>query len=354
MAERAELHVDGLPFSGWKSVSVNRSIEGLAGSFQFTASERHPDDVLARRARRGDACEVWLEGELVLKGYVDDVVRSHDAMQHEVSVKGRSLAADLVDCSATHEPGEWQGRTILQIAAELAAPFGVTVKADVDVSEPFPTFSIKASETVFSALERLARQRGVLLVSEPNGDVLITRAKSEREPLAVVLGTEALQAGVSDSGTERFSLYRFKGQQQGSDTLAPTQAAEPQGEATDPLVTRFRPRVAMAETQGTDSTLRERARWEAARRAGQAHRPVITVRDWRNSKGSLWRPNTLVRVVDDFLEVDGELLLVGVNYQSDSNGRRARLTLGRPEAFDVLAIPEKTTAGPELWITSEI
>jgi len=297
---------------------------------------------------------VWLEAELVLRGYVDEVVRSHDAQAHEVSIKGRSLAGDLVDCSVTHEPGEWQGRSILQIAQELAAPFGVAVRAEVDVGEAFPTFSVKASETVFSALERMARQRGLLLVSDPGGDVLITRAKAEREPLAVVLGTEALEAGVADSGTDRFSLYRFKAQQQGSDELTPTQAAEPQGEATDPLVTRFRPRVAMAETQGTDATLRERARWEAARRAGQAHRPVITVREWRNSKGSLWRPNTLVHVLDDFLEIDGELLLVGVNYQSDGNGRRARLTLGRPEAFDVLVIPEKTTAGPELWLTSTI
>lgn len=352
MAERAELRVDGQPFLGWKSVTVTSSIEAVAGSFQFTASERHPDDVLARRIRRGQTCEVLLEGDLVLTGYVYDVGKKHSATSHEVSVSGRSLAGDLVDCSATNQPGEWKQRSILQIANDLAAPFGVTVRADVDVGPVFPTFRIKESETAFAAIERMARQRGLLLVSDPAGNVVMTRALQEREPLAVILGTEVLEAGVTDSETDRFSLYRFKGQQQGGDFLSPMSAAGPQGEATDPEVTRFRPRVQLAETQGTNATLRERARWEAARSAGLAHRPQVVVREWRNSHGSLWRANTLVRVVDDFLEVDGELLIATVSYQSDSNGRRSTLSLSRPEAFDKLPIPEKTSAAaPELWLT---
>lgn len=354
MAERAELHVDGQPFSGWKSISVTTTIEALVGQFSFTASEKHPDDVPARRIRRGQSCEVHLEGERVLTGYVNTVARHHGKATHEVSVQGRALAGDLVDCSVTHEPGEWQGRTILQIAQDLAAPFGVTVRADVDVGKPFPTFRVKDSEKVFSALERMARQRGLLLVSDDAGVVVMTRASKIREPLPVILGTEILSGSAADSDLERFSLYRFKAQQQGTDLLTPSEAAQPQGEATDPTVTRFRPSVQLAETQGDNASLRERARWEAARRAGLAHRPQVVVRDWRNSAGSLWRPNTLVRVVDDFLEIDGELLIAGVGYRSDASGRRATLSLGRPEAFDVLAIPEKTTAGPELWVTSSI
>ena len=354
MAERAELQVEGQPFSGWKSITVTSSIEAICGSFRFIASEKNPDDVLARTIRRGQTCEVHLEGDLVLRGYINQVTPRHDSKSHNVAISGRSLAGDLVDCSVTHKPGEWKQRTILQIAQDLAEPFGITVRAEVDVGEAFPTFRVKESETVFSALERMARQRGLLLISDPEGQVVLTRARKEREPLAVILGTEVLEASVTDSESDRFSLYRFKGQQQGSDTLTGVQAAEIQGEATDPEVERFRPNVQIAEAQGTNATLRERARWEAARQAGLSHRPQVVVRDWRNSAGSLWRPNTLVQMVDDFLEVDGELLIVSVTYQSDSAGRRATLALSRPEAFDVLAIPDKTGDTPELWLTSTI
>ena len=124
-------------------------------------------------------------------------------------------------------------------------------------------------------------------------------------------------------------------------------------EVVDPEVERFRLDVKISETQGTNASLRTRARWEAARQAGLAHRPQVVVRDWRNSARSLWRPNTLVQVVDDFLEVDGELLISTVTYTSDSGGRKATLSLARPEAFDVLAIPAKTTE-PELFLTSTI
>ena len=354
MAERAELVIDGQPFSGWKAITVSSSIEAVCGTFQFQASEVAPDDVRSRPIRRGNSCEVYLEGDLVLTGHVDQVARKHTKTTHSVSVSGRSLAADLVDCSVTHVPGEWHERSILQIAADLAAPFSVTVRADVATGAVFPTFRTKPAETAFAAIERMARQRGLLLTSDPAGAVVMTRAKTEREPLHVALGSEVLEAGVVDSEVDRFSLYRFTGQQQGSDAVSGLEAAQVYGEASDPLVTRFRPTVRVAETQGTSATLRERARWEAARRAGLAHRPQVVVRDWRNSAGSLWRPNTLLRMVDDFLEIDGELLIVSATYQSDTSGRRTTLSLSRPEAFDVLPIPEKTSGEPELWLTSSI
>ena len=109
----------------------------------------------------------------------------------------------------------------------------------------------------------------------------------------------------------------------------------PSGRATDAAVSRYRPLVILAEAKGDPGSFEARARWEATVRAGQSRKLSYTVdTGWGPESGGLWQINTLARVKDDFLGVDGRYLIEGVTYtKASKSGTTAQVALVHPDAF---------------------
>ena len=62
---------------------------------------------------------------------------------------------------------------------------------------------------------------------------------------------------------------------------------------------------------------------------------------WLQGDGTVWKPNTLVRVVDPLLRIDEDWLIRDVSFSLSVSGSTTQLTLAGPDAFTVLpAIPE--------------
>ncbi|WP_407230669.1 hypothetical protein [Escherichia coli] len=114
---------------------------------------------------------------------------------------------DLVDCSAVHQGSQWRNRTLAQIAADLCAPFGISVRwqvNDVTAEKPFASFTLENSETVADALTRAARHRGVLVTSNAAGELVFTQAGSKQTD-TLVLGENLLEAIYNDDHRMRYS-----------------------------------------------------------------------------------------------------------------------------------------------------
>lgn len=343
-----KLKVDGREYSGWKSLRVGRGIEQIAGTFELSVTERWAGQEQPWPILPGAECVLSINGHDLISGWVDDVVPSYDVTRHGIKVSGRDRTGGLVDCSAIHESGEWKDRTLLQIAKDLATPFGVTVTAEASVGAPFATASIQEGETAFETIERLARFRGVLLVSNGCGGLVITRTSTERIATGLVQGENILSASATLSHRDRYSRYIVKGQNSGSDFSTPAQNASVSAEATDPAISRYRPLVIVAEDQGDVTKLADRAKWEAGVRAGRSCRATITVQGRSHGDG-LWHPNRLVSVRDDFLRLDGDMLITSVTFILDEKGSRTELELCRPEAFELQALPEPAS-GDDPWM----
>jgi len=329
-------------YTGWTSVKVVRSLEALAGSFDITLTEREPGAVRPRTFKPGEACTVQLDGDTVITGHVDDVAPSYEAEQHSIRIAGRDRTGDLVDCSAIHKPGEWRGQTLDVIIAELARPFGVAVRTLTDTGKPFARFSIEQGETVFEAIDRLCRMRGVLATSTPAGSLVVMRADGgARVPVVIEKGVNVLRAAGKASHRERFSHYIVKGQHPGDDLWPTALAAHLRGEVRDVGVGRYRPMLIQAEDLTTTSSAGDRAAWEANVRAARSRRPSYTVQGWRaGDRGPLWSPGQIVRVVDDWLAIDRDLLVSGVQFERGSEGTKTTLDLAIPGAFDRIVEPE--------------
>lgn len=343
-APRATLKIDGQRYEGWTKLSIVRSIESLCGSFVFEIAAREYTDRPRWPLRSGAECVVEVDGEVVITGYIDDINPQFDDSSYSIGIIGRDRSADLVDCSAVHKPGSWTGKRIEAIAAELAKPFGIDVVAKADTGEAVKRFAIQQGESAYAAIERLARFRGLLAVTNAAGQIELIRPGAGAIVADLVEGQNILSGGANHDVRDRFSDYIVKGQSSGDDQVNGKAAAAIKADARDAAVARYRPLLIVAEDQATTANLRKRAAFEASTRAAKGQRATIPVIGWRAPNGELWRPDQLVSVKSPFLLIDGKMLIVEVNLVKDDRGTVTELTLTPPEAMSLLPVPEGADA----------
>lgn len=346
------LTVNRVDYGGWKSMRLVRSIEQIAGTFELGVSELWPDARLPREISPDDLCSVTVDGTVAITGHVDDVRVGYAGQTHEVTVTGRDAAGDLVDCSAVYRTGKWLGQKMERIAANLCDPFGVGVRAAVDTGAAVAEWNIQEGESAFECLERLARLKGVLLVSDGQGGLVITRAgQAGRVGIELGRGQNMLRGAVELSFRERYSAYTVKGQGASND-LTWGATTRLKGTSADAMVARHRPLVVIAEDQADGATLKRRALWEANVRAGRSAQLTVLVHGWSYLDGArraLWQPNTLVRVRDPWLRCDADLLVKGVSFTLDDAGTLTELALTLPQAFDLIPMLPKGAGKPDPW-----
>lgn len=361
-ADRVTLLVNGVDYGGWKSVRIGAGIERQARDFELAVTDRWPGSDIPRRVAPGDLCRVRIGSDLVLTGYVDSTPISHDGSTVTISIKGRSKTADLVDCSAIVEPGQFKGRTVQQIAAELATPYGIEVVAAVDTGAAIADHQIQQGETAFESIDRLLKLRALLSTDDAEGRLILTRAGSARAATDLVVGQNVLTGSADLDFKDRFSEYRVKGQRtaevaassddeeddddaDGSDASGPDIAALTDSAAattqvlsthTDSGVTRRRVLVIVADGQPDGATARDRARWEAAYRAGKSYEAMYTVQGWRQAGGQLWLPNQLVRVKDPIIGFDLDMLIAEVTFSLSESGTTTTLKVAPKAAYELL------------------
>jgi len=349
MADQVELLTGGRTHGGWQSIRVTRSMEHAAGSFSLAVSERWPGVSAPLQIHNGQACEVLVAGETLITGYVDQVESDLDAASHLVTVAGRDKVADLIDCSAIVEGGQWRGRRVEQLAADLARPFDVRVSADVDTGKPLTSFALQTGETVFEAMLRAARLRGLLLVSDSQGGLLITRAGTQQLSTTLRVGENLLSCNVKSDWRDRFSKYIVLGQAPGNDYFNGTAAAHISATATDRAIQRFRPTrelLLVSDTPDIGATLQDRTQWEANTRAARSFTVTAKVQGWRHAEG-LWAPNRLVPVVSAEQHLDDTLLISAVEFGlSESEGTTTTLTLVPMDAFSLEPARQAEAAAP--------
>lgn len=337
---RIQLNLNGAGYTGWKKLSVVRSVEALAGRFDIELSDKRPFPV-----PRGGAVELLLYGNTIITGYTDSLSVDIASDDHILNISGRDKTGDLVDSSSLVQSQEMNNVTLREIVEAIVEPFGVTAIFQTNPTEVFKKFSFQ-QETAFDAIERACRLRGVLASSNEKGEVVIQKYGQSRTIAGLALGENILRAAVTYNDTERFSVYKVYGQQSGDDNTSPEASTNPNGESRDLAVTRYRPKIIIAEGNVDNNIAQQRAEWEAAIRAARAVSVEVTVAGWTDDGGGLWRENRLVRTKILPLGINGDMLIKEVSYSlDDKNGEKTRLILVRPDAYEKQPDIEKEEAG---------
>ena len=329
------LVVGGREFGGWKAVNIQAGIERLARSFELAVTGKWPGQVdVARRVQQGDLCELFIGADQVLAGFVDATPVDYDANSWNVGVRGRSRTADLVDCSAINSPGQWRGLRLEDIAAALAKPFGVTVRAEIDTGAVIADHQIDQGETVFESIDRMMRLRQVLASDDATGAlVILTPGSAGRATTALELGVNVLKCSAAQDYADVYSEYVCKGQRAGDDGDFGESTTELQATALQSGLSRRRVLVIKQSGQADLGTCQDRVDYERGHRLGKAQEATYTVQGWRQADGSLWVPNQVVRVRDAMAGIDADRLVIEVAYQLSDAGQICVMKVGPIDGY---------------------
>ena len=348
--DEVQLVVNGMRYSGWKSIRITRSVETVAGSFALDVSDRWDGSVAPWPIAEGDACRVEIGDTIVIDGYIDERSLSAKSDERTLSYTGRDRAGALVDCSAVLSQWTYYNVNLLDFATKLAEPFGVNVSVQAGLTlSRLPKVVVTPGDSVYEAIRRVTDHEGVLLVSDGVGGLLITGPDTGRAA-PLVEGQNILSASVDYNSTNRFHHYVLMTQTAATDD-AWGDATRVRAEAIDEGVTRTERVLLIRPDKGyTVADARKRVDWEARIRAAKAETVTIGVQGWRQPDGTLWPVNKLVRVkAPRMVGADGDLRISQVEHTIGDGGTLTELRLVRPDAFTPEPISATVKASGDLW-----
>lgn len=347
---QVRLLVGGTEYGGWKSVRIEAGIERVARSFDLGLTEFWPGATPVRsRVNPGDRCELFIGPDRVLTGFVDSAPLSYDGRSSTVQIKGRSLTADLVDCSAINEPGQWRGLSVEAIVAALAQPYGVSVLTQVDTGPAIDDHQVEPGESVFDSIDKLLKLRQLLASDDAEGRLVLLQAgRGGVATSHLQLGVNVLSGQAARDYSRVFSEYVCKGQRAATTDAEWTEdIGEQVASAVQSGLSRRRVLVLKQDGQADNRACQDRVDFERAYRMTRAREISYVVNGWRQSEaGPLWVPNQLVRVIDQVVGVDESMLTAEVAWVLDESGMRTEIKVGPPGGYlSEVSRPAKQGAG---------
>ncbi len=339
------LRVNGQEWGGWTSVRISAGIERIARDFNVEITRSWPGDtdqvVRQSRIKNGDLVEVLIGTDKVLTGFVEATPVRYDARSISTGISGRSKTADLIDCSAT--PSQYAGRSLVQVATELAKPFSITVVDAGGTSGVLQGVQADQGETVMDVLNKMLGLQQALAYDNAQGELVIGGIGSQQAHTALVLGENILSCDTEKSIRDRFSSYQVSGQRTGNnDDFGEATTTAIRAQTVDAGVARYRPMIIRQTGNATTATCGSRSEFEMRQRAARTDEVTYSVQGWRQGDGSLWRPNMQVIVFDPVLGFNNrQMVIAEVNYQQDENGTITEIRVGPPDAY----LPEPAKPG---------
>lgn len=346
--DEVTLIVGGKTFLGWTGVSIESNVETCADGFSLTMPFDPSRLDLLASFQPWTIARLYIGNDLVLTGYLEDFPTHHDATTRTMTVGGRSLTGQLVDC--VWEGGrDFNWSTLGHLAAQLAQPYGIQVVVQNDTGV-ITLAKIEDEETVFKFLDRIAQGKSADGLSIPGvtraiakisgderGRLVIAPPYPSGAPVASLIeGQGPYLGGDSDyNATRRFSRY--------CTYVEGDQAGVPLGQASDPAVKLYRP---TAKLTGAiyDQDPNLLAKYERGMAYLSSSTFSVVIAGWRVPKqpaedpatGPVWRKNMLVTVKAPSIRVpkEAQFMVAGVRMQlSGQTSKTTTLRLAPPGSY---------------------
>lgn len=320
------LITDGKAISGWNELTISRSISQLADSYKLTFSDAWVDQF--PEIYVGLKCQVMVHDKLVITGFIDDIEPELEPNTVRFSLSGRSSTGDLVDCDRIEKPFTWKNINLLNVASRVCEPFGIKVSIEGSPGDSFAEVSIDQNESIHEFIDKLARQRQFMLLTEPDGNLKLTHTGNTRSNDSFIYGENLHKIKGKFSFKNRFSDYTIKAQQKvkageeawGDKTISIFATAK------DEVITRYRPKMLTGRTQMPVKTAQQQVNWEAQIRQGRSNSFTITHPSWVQENGDLWKEDLITYVKCPLLRLDADFLLDAVDYTVNAGELFSSLT----------------------------
>lgn len=334
---KVELFVNGRIFGGWNSVSIKKSIKNLSATFSLGVTDNWSTQRTPWILAPGDECELKIDSIKIITGFVDSIENSVSASSRSITVQGRDKTADFIDCSYAGSEFKNKNISVSALARKLAAQFGLEVVNNNFGLEVVKNFTFSQGETCFEILDKAAKQYGYLITSNPDSQIVITRPSKIKSTTNIEQGVNLVSGSASFDFSNRFSTYIVKSQSNDfsnePDLAAVISNFQIKQTSSDQTIKRNRPFLFVSEGISNAIQARNRAQWEAKKRAADSSKFKVTVKGWKKADGTLWAPNELVRLKSNDLGVDDELLITSIEYNQSNSGTFCNMELERSDSY---------------------
>lgn len=329
---------------GWKTVSVNRALDALADTFDFSMVDVWGDEDSPLVPY--EECKIYIEKttqgqrkkSLVLTGYIDTVDIKAESRMLSVKINGRSKTCDLVDCSAEYLPSNsWNNTQLSTIIRDLMFPYNVDldfISSSASGNDANLSLTVNAGETIYEIIGRECRKRGIFPVTNPSGNLELITTGDRISQDKIILGENIVEASIVFDYANRFGTYKVKAQKQGKGDAWINSTNQIGAESTDSVFgSRSRTKIIVLDGTGTIKDAQNTANWEAQVRAGKTGKLVVKIPSWHQSNGELWEVGTLVYCDIPPLKIREQLLVNNINFSQDDGGTVAQLELVNADTY---------------------
>lgn len=347
------LEVAGVQYESFVSASVEIRLDSMSNRFTFSTSS---EDAAPLPFLGGEECRVFVDGEQVTRGFVEKVDGSGDESSHEVTIQGRDRTADLLDSTigslSDLRPPISLKEIVERVISHVGSPIRVVDLSGVsDFNSAEDLAAPEPGAPAFDFVESLARKRQVLLTSDRDGNVVITRSSGVRTGASLVHRPNSSRNNVvsysfSYDLSDRFRRYLSLSQLNVVPTIetGSLDAASVANQSPDPVVDsaiREGRQLAFAsESMYSEGEGSNRATWEANVRKARSRVYSAVVDGFRDQDGNLWDANRLVRVDDPYAGIDSVMLVNSVSFSlTETGGSTTALSLVNRDAY-TLALQE--------------
>lgn len=343
-----KLQVNGVQYTGFVSADVNLRLDALSNTFAFEATAKKG---VPLPFRGGESCVVLVNDLKVLTGNIEIVEVNYSGSEHRIVISGRDKTGDLLDSTLDAISDIIPPISLKELIEIVIDKLGLPIEV-IDKVNP-PKFnkaedlaSPSAGQNAFSFIETYARKRQVLITSNSDGNLVISKSSGTFVSSALrnqVNGdfNNVLEGSVSYDTTGRFNTYKF------ASSLNPTslifagntpleKVVSQSGTATDSDIRKGRQLILISEDPFSDKQNEDRAKWEANIRKARGRVYSVTVSGYETLTKQLWDINMVVPVVDDFAGIDARMLINSVNFSENLNsGATSSLGLVNEEAYSL-------------------
>jgi prophage tail gpP-like protein len=333
----ATLLVNGMIYEDWETVWLHWSLGEPWAQFRFTATEEvyesqeTPPGILFDENRPHttfrslaqfappDEFEAFLGGQPVMSGKILVRQTAYDKNSHTIVLQGVSLTWYAARASVqANEKSEYHG-TFKSIASEVLAPTCSTYKTWGDISslEYETPQRPEPGETIFQFLERIGRNRNVMVVSDPYGDFVFIGPHNGHVVADLTEGENILKMQAIIKDIEPYSKYTIRASKQANDEKNMGDAAQLES-VRQGTAACYSPQLTPIEHPASKPELDLRADHEYNFNERKVEADV-TVRGWFNSlTGLRWDVGDEVYVKSPMAMLDMVLFVEAVTFTQDS------------------------------------
>jgi prophage tail gpP-like protein len=333
------LLVNGKEYTQFKEIKVSRSLDSIAGSFEFIAANK---SISQFPLKLWDEVQVRVNGIVVIGGYISKLVPSYSESKHDINVIGFDIARDLADVTISANAQYATPISMAKLVQRVMNDNGITDVLVLDESgaEDFKEGELMAGETgdtVWSYIDKHAKKRQVLVVADGSGGINIYRNRGIDSGVTLEnkvnrqQNSRILSSAATYDNSKRFSKVIVKSQGEFGES-------DVSGEATDSTVKRSRIKTIISDTVQDIAACNELAKWEVNKRRSDSVQYTCNVQGFWAKENLIWGPNLLVNVLDDYADINSSMLLRDVNYSfSEKSGSTTSLTFVAPDSYSLQA-----------------